>query len=78
MTDMLEPIMGEIAKLWAALDRVPTIKLATVTQASPLRIRLDGDDEPLPYAPIGAGGWTVGDRVICAMQQRRVDILAAA
>ncbi|WP_308491011.1 hypothetical protein [Microbacterium terrisoli] len=78
MTDVLRPILDQIGKLRAGFDRTPTIKLATVTQASPLRIRMDGDTDPLPFAPIGVSTWTVGDRVICAEQHRRVFILAPA
>jgi hypothetical protein len=74
----LRPILRKLAELKTLLASAPTIKLATVTQASPLRIRLDGDTDPLPFTPIGASTWAVGDRVVCAEQQRRVFILAPA
>jgi len=44
-----------------------SLRFATVTQATPLRIRLDGDTSPLPYTPktIGAQTLSSGNRVAC-------------
>ena len=42
---------------------------ATVTQASPLRIRLDGESTPLPFAPDKLiSGLLVGDRVLVLLR----------
>ena len=39
-----------------------------VAGVAPLRIRLDGDDDPQPYTPLTlAAGLTVGVRVVCLL-----------
>ena len=41
---------------------------ATVTQASPLRVQLDLDDDPQPYTPITlTAGLAVDDQVLCLL-----------
>ncbi|MGV3564220.1 MAG: hypothetical protein ACO1ON_13160 [Nocardioides sp.] len=46
---------------------------ATVTQASPLRVRLDGEPNPLPVTPESlVQGLVVGQRVWCQIRGRRV------
>lgn len=38
---------------------------ATVTQASPLRVKLDGDDDPIPWTPQSiVSGLVLSDRVL--------------
>ena len=77
MIDPLRPVLDQLEKIWARLDRVPVISWATVTQTDPLRIRLDGDDDPLPFTPSSPiAGLSVGSRVVCVEQHRRVIILA--
>lgn len=47
-----------------------------VTQASPLRVKLDGDDTALPVTPATlVSGLTVGDRVWCLLAGRQIVIL---
>lgn len=46
---------------------------ATVTQTGPLRVRLDGDSDPLPFTPDNlVGPVPVGTRVWCELFGRRV------
>lgn len=46
---------------------------ATVTQASPLRVRLDGDAAPLDLTPDSlTTGLLVGDRVYCHLAGGRI------
>lgn len=55
-----------------------TMKWATVTDDSPLRIRLDGDSDPLPFTPdslIDPAALAVDDRVRCELADRRVVIV---
>jgi hypothetical protein len=53
---------------------------ATVTQVSPLRVRLDGDTAQLPLTPelVAAGGVEVGTRVWCHLYGRRVLVTGIA
>ena len=45
---------------------------ATVTQVTPLRVRLDGDMAPLNVTPDTLTAVTVADRVWCQLTGRRV------
>lgn len=75
---ILAPVLDQLAKLWARTDRMPVVRWATVTQAHPLRLLLDGDVDVLPLTPQSAlGGLTVGARVVCVEQHRRVIVIAA-
>ena len=51
---------------------------ATVTQVSPLRVRLDGDTDPLPVTPDTLTAVTVADRVWCQLTGRRVVVHGVA
>lgn len=54
------------------------MKWATVTDDSPLRIRLDGDTDALPYTPdalVDPAALAVDDRVRCELADRRVVIV---
>lgn len=70
----LDPIMRLVEK---ALTRpIPVHRWGTVTAVGPLRVRLDGDADPLPFTPQNAAGaLTVGARVWCVEQHRRVTVL---
>ena len=46
MKDLLKPVLDQLAKLWAAVDRKPTFRWGTVSQATPLLVQLDGDIDP--------------------------------
>ena len=52
---------------------------ATVTQASPLQLHLDGDADPLPLDETDMdvlNGWpTLGDRVYCPQARRRLVVI---
>ncbi|MCE0510839.1 hypothetical protein LVJ59_17460 [Microbacterium sp. KKR3/1] len=75
--DHLNLVLDRIAKLGARIDLMPTIRWATVTQASPLRVQIDGDAEPLSVTPqTVVNGLLVGTRVVCVEQHRRVLVLA--
>lgn len=85
--DRQAPVKAQIHKLWAARDRSSYIRYGTVAQVSPLLINLDGDidlDENSPTFgdPVSSPAQslvthTVGQRVICAEQYRRVLVIQA-
>jgi hypothetical protein len=53
-------------------------KWATVTQVSPLRIRVDGDAAELPFTPDNLGGpYSVDDRVRAEIAGRSVVVYGA-
>jgi hypothetical protein len=59
------------------VDSPPPFRWATVTQVSPLRIRLDGDTTALPMTPENlAGSVGVGSRVLVQFLGRRVLVVA--
>lgn len=77
MTDFLRPVLDQIAKLWARLALMPVIRWGTVTQASPLRVTLDGDTDAVPFTPqTVVKGIPTGKRVVCIEQHRRLIIIA--
>lgn len=79
MVDLLAPVLNQIHKLWARVDRMPVVRWATVVQVSPLRVMLDGDLEVLPFTPATTvHGLPVGARVVCVEQHRRVIVVSAA
>jgi len=80
--DLLRPLLDQIAKLWARVDQMPTIRWGTVATATPLRVVLDGDidenENPvLAPAQTAVTGVTTGTRVLCVEQHRRVIIIQA-
>lgn len=80
MIKLHNPLIGGAKETGAGVGRpVPRVLLlGTVTQAEPLRIRLDGDSEPLPYAPKRLGGYAapeVDDRVLLASMGGRLVVL---
>jgi hypothetical protein len=77
--DILRPVLDQIGKLWGRLDMMPVVRWGTVTQASPLRVILDGDMEALPFSPQNTvPGLVVGNRVVCVEQHRRVLVVQVA
>lgn len=53
-----------------------SLRWATVTEASPLRVRLDGDDTHMPVTPSSLEGDLVeGDRVLAAVSGRQLIVL---
>lgn len=75
--DLLRPIKDQIHKLWGRVDVMPVVRWATVTQASPLRIRLDGDADPMVLTPQSTvAALAVGERVVCVEQNRRIIIIS--
>ena len=81
MKDPLAPIKEQLHKLWAALEPKPDIKLGTVTGTAPLMVAVDGDldtnGDPVPAPAVSLIAHTVGQRVICAEQHRRLLIIQA-
>lgn len=52
---------------------------ATVTSLEPLRVRRDGEDDPLPSTPINTvGKLELGERVLTVITDRQVVLLARA
>lgn len=77
--DILRPVLDQVAKLWGRVDMMPVVRWATVTQTGPLRIRMDGDVEPMALTPMTVvAALRVGDRVLCVEQHRRVIIFGKA
>lgn len=60
------------------VDAVPTFRWATVTGANPLRIRFDGETDPLPITPDALVNPPVGARVFVLHWMRRVTVLGRA
>ena len=72
----LHYLMGTVARLKALVDQVPSYRWATVVQADPLRILLDGDTEPMRGTPENiAGPLAVGQRVLVTASRRRVYVI---
>ena len=80
--DPLAPLKEQLHKLWAALEPKAEVKLGTVTQTAPLMVTVDGDldenGDPVPAPAVPLVTHTVGQRVICAEQYRRLLIIQAA
>lgn len=75
----LAPIVAEIRRLRERLSRAPRFVWATVTATSPLRIRVDGDENPLAGTPSRTvGSLTNGQRVFCVIQNGRCTIIGRA
>lgn len=63
------------------VDPALSFKWATVTTVTPLRIRLDGDTDPLPVTPdslVKPANLAVGVRVWVQSYRKRVYVLGAA
>lgn len=66
-----------IESLVAKIAAKPEFRWATVTGVKPLRIRLDGDEEPLEGKPSTVvRGLAVGERILVAIQSRRVTVIS--
>lgn len=48
-----------------------SFRFGTVTQASPLRVKLDGDTAPLNLTPTSVASASMGSRVLVAIQGRQ-------
>lgn len=55
----------------------PSFRYATVTATDPLRIRLDGDEAPLPITPQSLIPAVPGERVYVGIVNRRITVLGA-
>lgn len=65
--ELINPPMGGESWRWGI-----------VVAASPLRVKLDGDSEPLLATPDSLTPCTVGDRVRCHVYHRRVTVMGVA
>ena len=87
MSSRFGPIIKRMRRLKALIEKKSEVRLGTVAQLSPLMVFLDGDidtDEASPTFgdPIATPATslvthTVGQKVICAEQHRRVLIIQA-
>lgn len=75
MSELLRPVLEQIMKLWIYVLGLPKFRWGTVTQSSPLRIRLDGDTVTITPQTV-VKTIAVGRRVACIEQRRRVAIIA--
>jgi len=75
----LEPLVDRVLDLKAVTDGMVQLRWGTVAQGSPLRVRLDGDEDPMSLTPATVvPALTSGERVMCAIQHNRVTVLAVA
>ncbi|WP_228407301.1 hypothetical protein [Leucobacter muris] len=73
---LLQPLMDRIVDLAAQLRATPRTEWGVVAEVDPLRVRLDGDLDPLAGTPASVlREHAVGDRVLCLIQSRRVTIV---
>jgi len=74
---MIEAILSRLVKVERALGQSLDILYGTVTQSSPLRVRLDGDTNASNYAPdmLGEAILAVNERVACVSGNGRLLIL---
>lgn len=71
----MQPLVDRLDDALTTLGGTPTIKLGRVT--SSMQVKLDGDATAIPFDVIDVGSPLVeGERVVCALQNRRVFILA--
>lgn len=76
MKDLLAGVVRQLVDIKAALSLMPSLRWATVTQSSPLRIALDGDSAPLADAPFCLiPKPKTGDRVSVIVANRRATII---
>ncbi|MGF3055603.1 hypothetical protein [Microbacterium sp. YY-01] len=76
MTRPARPLVNLIAETRKLAADAPVVRWATVTQPSPLRIRMDGDADPMLITPQSlVSGLTVGARVLCVEQHRRMIVV---
>lgn len=54
-----------------------SFRFGVVTAASPLRVRLDGDPDPLPTSPPALTDLVAGERVLVMIYQRQAIVLGA-
>ena len=86
--DLLRPLKEQLHKLRALIDKKSEVRLGTDAPLSPLSVYLDGDTDTDPNSPTFGDpiatpatslvSHTVGQRVICAEQHRRVLIIQSA
>jgi len=75
MNDVLDKIVEQLAK--PTPEVVPQAMWATVTQASPLRIRFDGEAAALDITPVNlTGALIVGDRVKAQLVNKQLHVVA--
>ncbi|WP_161924152.1 hypothetical protein [Actinomyces sp. 432] len=76
MTTTLDALVTALADLRRRVDRAPSYRWGTVTSRSPLRVRLDGDSEPLGAAPVSlVAAPAAGARVLVLLHGRRAVVL---
>lgn len=75
----LAPIVQAIKSLKDRTKRQPKFRWGTITGTSPLRVRLDGDDQALAGKPATtAGGLATGQRVYVVTQNGAATIIGTA
>ncbi|WP_136191974.1 hypothetical protein [Actinomyces procaprae] len=76
MATTLDALVAALADLRRRVDRAPSYRWGTVTSASPLRVRLDGDSAPLGASPVSlVAAPAVGARVLVLLHGRRAVVL---
>lgn len=77
-SDLLAHLVGRLDGQQSRIREAPRLIWGTVTSVAPLRLRLDGDTEPLEGTPqSNVADLAVGQRVKCSLQDNRCTILAA-
>lgn len=77
--DLIRPLVDRVEDAITGLNGAVVLRWGTVVQATPLSVRLDAEDAPLPFPPIcPLNGLKAGERVLCAIQNRRVTVLTVS
>ena len=77
-----DPIRDALKKVFNRLDGMPVALYGTIVQASPVKVALDADIDTVGNpvtrpAQSSVGPLTVGQRVYCLSQSRRVVVISA-
>lgn len=72
-------LISRINNMQEALAAKPDFRWGVVVSTSPLAVQLDGDSQPLAGMPANtAGTLSVGVRVLCLLQHRKVTVVSKA
>lgn len=71
----LQALLARIGDLTERINQSPTYRWGTVTHATPVRVRLDGETDPIGGALDSLASVHVGQRVLVLLHRRRATIL---
>lgn len=73
----IDYLVDTVSQLSAKVDASPTLQWATVTGTNPVRVRMDGMEEPLAGGVESLADVRVGDRVLTVLWNRRAIVLGS-